>query len=381
MKVLHVISGDLWAGAEVQVFTLLTSLQRQPGIQLTAALMNDGELARRLRDCGVPVNVFPEGQLSAWRIVGGLKQLMREWTPDLVHTHRSKENILGSIANALTGNVPSLRTVHGAPENPPRGIRQLHRQFLAWLDRWCGRNLQHRIIAVSADLARKLGGTYGSTPVVVVENGVDVTAVRAAVRPVSFREQEPRAIHVGIVGRLVRVKRVDLFLESAASLKAQEPQRPWRFHIFGDGPLRAELTAQAVALGVDDVTTFHGHRNDVIACMAALDALIICSDHEGLPMTVLEAVTVGTPVIAHATGGLVSVLQEEPSARLVQEHAVPAYVEATRQLLAAPASKSASHTNDRFSSVRNAAAIRAIYDQLRTVPVTRGASADREYIR
>ena len=364
MKVLHVISGDLWAGAEVQAFTLLTALQRQPDIQLAAALMNDGELARRLRERGIAVTVFPEDRLNAVQILGRLRMLMREWTPDVVHTHRSKENILGSIANAMAHRAPSLRTVHGAPERSPQGIRQLPRRLLDKLDRWCGNVLQQRVIAVSNELAQQLAVQYGEQRVVVVENGVDVESVQAAVRPVEFRTREPQACHIGIVGRLVPVKRVDLFLDMAKVLVDEHPDRRWRFHVFGDGPLRDHLAAQSAALGIAATTTFHGHRSDVIACMAALDALVICSDHEGLPMTVLESVTVGTAIVAHATGGLISVLQGEPNARLVHEHTVHGYADAVCNLLANRSERSTAGINARFSSLRNGSAIRAVYDAL-----------------
>src|SRR5688572_18135302 len=112
MKVLHIISGDLWAGAEVQACTLLTTLHRESQVQVAAALMNEGELARRLRDHGIPVTVFPESTLNAAAIVCGLRKLMTQWRPDVVHTHRIKENILGCIANTFSGNVPSVRSAH-----------------------------------------------------------------------------------------------------------------------------------------------------------------------------------------------------------------------------------------------------------------------------
>jgi L-malate glycosyltransferase len=333
MRVLHVISGDLWAGAEVQAYTLLTTLQGESGIQVAAALMNDGELARRLRERNIPVTLFPEQRLNALQILSGLRRLMLDWQPHVVHTHRTKENILGSIANTLSRNVASVRTVHGANEHPPRGWRRLHKKLLHGLDNFCGRYLQHRIIAVSRDLSQKLAGQFPADKLVVIENGVDVEAVRMQVHPVEFREQEPAARHIGIVGRLVAVKRVDLFLQMARLLVELEPARQWRFHIFGDGPLRATLAAQAVALNLSDIAVFHGHRHDIVACLAALDVVVICSDHEGLPMTLLEALAVGTPVAAHAVGGMTQLLSDSGGGLLVNRHDAAAYANTVQALL------------------------------------------------
>ena len=328
MKVLHVISGDLWAGAEAQACTLLASLQKEPGVEVAAALLNEGELARRLRSHGIPVSLFSERQTGPVRIVCGLRKLIREWQPDVVHTHRFKENILGCVANLLSRNVPSVRTVHGACEHAAGGIGK---RTLRYLDVFCGRHLQQRIIAVSLDLAEKLAHDFPVDKIAVIENGVDVEAVRAQLTPVAFRTNEPTATHVGIVGRLVPVKRVDLFLDVARTLVARDPARQWRFHVFGDGPLRASLVARANA---QDRVTFHGHRDDSIACIAGLDVLVMCSDHEGLPMTLLEALAVGTRLVAHGVGGIPAVIGSRHDCAIVDQHDAEGYATAILKLLA-----------------------------------------------
>jgi glycosyltransferase involved in cell wall biosynthesis len=328
MKVLHVISGDLWAGAEAQACTLLTSLQKEPGVEVAAALLNEGELARRLRAHGIPVTLFAERESGPVQIVCGLRKLIREWRPDVVHTHRFKENILGSVANLLSRNVPSVRTVHGASEHAASSVTK---RTLRYLDVLCGRHLQQRIIAVSADLAQKLARDFPDDKIAVIENGVDVEAVRSQAAPVAFRTAEPAATHVGIVGRLVPVKRVDLFLDVARTLRVRDPARTWQFHVFGDGPLRASLVASTDG---QERITFHGHRDDSIACIAGLDVLVMCSDHEGLPMTLLEALAVGTRIVAHGIGGIPSVLGSRPDCRVVTQHDADGYAAAILDLLA-----------------------------------------------
>lgn len=328
--------------------------------------MNDGELARRLRANGIPVSIFDERQLGPVEILASLRRLMLSWQPDIVHTHRIKENVLGSLANRLAHNVPSLRTVHGASEHQFRGIAQLHKKAFQWLDRWCARHLQQRLIAVSNELAGKLAQHFPQQKIVVIENGVDAEAVLAQLQPVDFRTREPAAVHVGIAGRLVAVKRVDLFLQ-AAQLLLQSAQRNWRFHIFGDGPLRATLSSQAEALQISGATTFHGHREDIVACLGGLDILIMCSDHEGLPMTALEAVVVGTRIAAHAVGGLPDALRGCPGTFLVEAHNAQGYA-AAAEALAGQSSRSANarpHLDDRFSMQSNANSVLSQYLQLR----------------
>lgn len=335
MRVLHVISGDLWAGAEAQACTLLTTLQGMPGIEVAAALMNDGELAARLRACAIPVTLLPESKLGVPAIARGLRALMLSWRPGVVHTHRLKENILGSLVNAASVRVPSLRTVHGAREHSAHGVLRLHKRALLSVERFCGRHFQDRIVAVSNDLARQLAAEYPAKSIVVIENGVDIEAVRAQVRPVELRQSNPGGTHVGLVGRLVPVKRADLFLEMAAALLAAAPHRDWHFHLLGDGPLRARLAERARELAIDARVRFHGHRADSVACMAALDLLVLCSDHEGLPMVLLESLVVGTPVVAHAVGAIPEVVGGCGGGRLVDSHTADAYAAAVVESLGA----------------------------------------------
>lgn len=361
MRVLHIISGDLWAGAEVQAYTLLTTLQREPGVQVAVALLNEGELALRLRNDGIQVTVLPESRLNGFQIILELRRLMRDWKPHLIHTHRTKENVFSSVANRLTHNVPSVRTVHGEPENNPTTLREVHRHLLYAFDLWYTRSAKQIVIAVSKDLATKLSPTFDEKNIVVIENGADFDAIRAQVRPVDSIVAEPNTIHVGIVARLIALKRVDLFLGAACLLREEHPETNWRFHVFGDGPLRDELMGRAKSEDVADVTTFHGHRTDIIACIAALDCLVMCSDHEGLPMTILEAMAVGTSIVAHAVGGLRDALQTYKDCVLVETHTAAAYAKAIRKITQPTYVPTGWKPDGRFSAKSNADSILALY--------------------
>ena len=361
LKVLHVASGDLWAGAEVQAYTLLSALQDFEGIRVAAALLNEGELAERLRARYIEVQIFPESSLNGWSILLELRKLMRVWQPDLVHTHRIKENILGSIANRWSRNAASVRTVHGAGEHMPAA---LHQRVLNYLNDWSGLHLQQKVIAVSQDLAEQLTTHFPREHLVVIENGVDIDAVRAQRGAVEYRASMPNTTHVGIVGRLVPVKRVDIFLDMAAQLRSRNADKMWQFHIFGGGPLQDALMAQAQGLGLAEITTFHGHRRDIIPCIAGLDALVMCSDHEGLPMTILEAMALRTPIVAHAVGGLTAALQGYSPGQLVSRHTATDYAAAVAHIIDAPQASSTEFHLERFSARNNAEAVAQLYAEL-----------------
>jgi len=366
LKVLHVISGDLWAGAEAQAYTLLSTLVRMPGLEVGAALMNEGELARRLREVGVEVCVLDERKLGSVKIFFRLRGLLHDWRPHVVHTHRQKENILGALANRTTRNVPCVRTVHGGAEHAREpGLRGMRRAALDWLDRSCGGSLQQRIILVSRELRTRLGQAFPAGKIVVIENGVDAAALTAQASIAEFRSQEPRCTHVGLVGRLVGVKRVDLFLETAALLQREWSERSWRFHVIGDGPLAGSLHESARASGIADIVTFHGHRADIATCLNSLDALVICSDHEGMPMTALEAAALEVPTVAHAVGGLAEVVAPE---FLVRQHSAAGYRDGVLRALQsdgrAIARRKGRQVLAEYSAEVNAERVRSVYEQL-----------------
>lgn len=344
----------------------MSNLARMPGTHIAAVLLNDGMLAAELRAVGIEVHVIDERHTGAARILLRLLRVLDDWRPDVVHTHRVKENILGAVANRLGPNVPCLRTAHGGNERCNGwGARNLVNRAVSRVDRWCGRMLQQRVVAVSEQLGRDLARSFGASKVIVVENGIDAAAVRSNRGVAEFRANERDVAHIGIVGRLVPVKRVDLFIRMAATLKEGQEGRKCRFHVFGEGPLRSTLEALARRLGVADELTFHGHRKDIATCIGGLDVLVNCSDHEGMPMTALEASALGIPLVAHAVGGLISVVPQE---FLVLRHDAAGYSEGVLCALRVDARsitmKWAASNLEKFSAHRNAHRIRVLYEQL-----------------
>lgn len=214
----------------------------------------------------------------------------------------------------------------------------------------------------------------------MIENGIDVQAVRSERGIPDFRAAEPDATHVGIAGRLVDVKRVDLFVQTAALLLQECPDCRWQFHVFGDGPKRRDLEELAERLHLGNRIIFHGHRQDIGTCVYGLDALVICSDHEGMPMISLEAGALGVPTVAHAVGGLVDVVPEE---FLVSRHDAYGYRDGILRALLTDgrviAARCAVETATRFSAERNAERIRVLYQQVlaeRTERSMTGKKAD-----
>ncbi len=346
LKVLHIASGDLWAGAEVQLFTLVKELHSFPGVTPIVIVLNHGRLEQELRNIGINVTVIKESQLNDIKILLQLINNIRALKPDIIHTHRNKENILGSIAAKLSGNIPTLRTVHGAPEHHPAWFH-LPKRLILFMDWFCGRYLQRQIIAVSDDLAGILEQDYPSNKVHVIKNGIDVELLNRSVKAVeSIPEPGHKIFRIGFAGRLTPVKRVDLFIQTANRLLNIYPELKVSFHIFGEGPLGKELKILSQHLNRDEQVFFEGHCENIHDKVQELDALLITSDHEGLPMILLESMALQTPIVAHAVGGIPDLLDQGNCGILVHEHSPTGYANAIYQLIVEP--------GNRTTIVRNA---------------------------
>jgi L-malate glycosyltransferase len=329
-RVLHVASGDLWAGAEVQIYHVLRALHARPDTIVSAVVLNSGELAKRLQTAGIAVTVLDERTASPLQLLRGILREVRATRAGVVHTHRFKENILGSIAARLSGRALSVRTVHGRPEHA-RGKTFRH-ALARGLDSVTTR-LQVGVVGVSRDLCDYLRAELPRSAVFFVPNGIDTAAVaRVAAEPSPYQRQ-PRW-NVALVGRMVPVKRVDLFLQAAALLSQAQPGN-YRFVIVGDGPLLGEMRALADRLGIAREVDFLGFQSNSLSILKQMDCLVVSSDHEGLPMVVLEALSLGVPIVAHAVGGLPEVLEGVTGQWLVTQHTAQGYATAIAELAAA----------------------------------------------
>lgn len=329
LRALHIASGDLWAGAEVQLFTLAKELQSIPDITVEVLLLNHGKLEQELRAIGIHVTVIDETQLNGIKILFRLISHLHTSSPDIIHTHRLKENILGSIAAYICGNIPSLRTVHGAPE---RSLlwRQPVKIFLYWLDWFCGRFIQKKIISVSENLTELLVNRFPPEKINTIENGVDLKTINKYAEKTNATSEiiQNDCFKVGIVGRLVPIKRVDIFIRTARYILDYYPEYTVEFHIYGDGPLRNELVQLSHKLNTDSIVYFEGHCNNILEELGTIDALLMTSDHEGLPMILLEAMATKTAVISHAVGGIPNLLNHGTCGTLISENTPSHYAEA-----------------------------------------------------
>ena len=327
IRVMRIIARLNVGGPAIHV-TLLTARLCPPDFTSTLVAghigPHEGDMAYLAEQNGIePVYVAELGRsLSPLRDVVTLVKLwrlMRRERPDVVHTHTAKAGFVGRIAAWLAGVPVRVHTFHGHVFHGYFSPTKT-RLFL-WLERFNAR-ISARLITLTTGLRDELAGTYRIAPpdhFAVVPLGLDLEPFAQTQRGLgAFRAQfdiPPDAPLIGIVGRLVPIKNHGLFLEAARQLREQRPDI--HFAIIGDGEERAAIEQQVDALGLRDAVTFTGWLNDLKPAYSDLDALVISSRNEGTPVSLIEALAAGVPVVSTAVGGVPDLLEDGALGRLV----------------------------------------------------------------
>lgn len=317
MKVCHVAMGDLWAGAEVQLLALMTYLVRMHDFEWSVVLFNEGRLADELRKLPLSLTVIPEKHHGPLALASRLAKVFRQFRPDVVHTHKYKDSILGSIVARYMRVPHVVRAVHGMPE-PFTGLRNVKMAGYTIADRFVTGWLVDKVIAVSFDIEKVLLRTYGSNRVVCIHNGIDLETVRVTAHKEDKRKEwniDVKAILIGTVGRLVPVKGHNILLEAFRILCQRHHNV--RLIFVGDGPLRGHLEAEAKRLDLDQSVIFSGHQEQSYDFINMMDIFVLPSLHEGIPMVLLEAFALKRPIIASRVGGIPEVVSHGHSGILV----------------------------------------------------------------
>jgi glycosyltransferase involved in cell wall biosynthesis len=242
-----------------------------------------------------------------------------------MHAHSSKAGVLTRLAAAVRRRTHlCIFTPHGWSFWAARGSeRRIYRLLERLAARWC------RTILVVSDYERAAGLAAGigrAQQYRVVRNGVDLERFSSQPRPVAGR--------IVALGRLAPQKRPDLAVRAFAELRAEHPAA--ELHFVGDGPLRGEVEQLVEALGLQGAIKLVGQRDDVSALLAQAACLLLASDYEGCPFSVLEAMAAGVPVVATSVGGVPELVEDGVTGRLVAAKSARALASAVSELLSAP---------------------------------------------
>ena len=336
ISVCHIASGDRWAGAEVQVAMLLRKLARDPRLQLCAILLNEGRLADEVRACSIPLCVIPESRFSFPWIFIRAARFLRPHSAQVLHAHRYKENLLAFLLARRLGIPVTVRSQHGLPE-PFTGWRHAKQRLLQILDHAVARHATDAVISVSQEMGRRLARIIPAERLFVIHNAIAADEVHSTLSPQEAKERlgfPPDSWLLGAVGRLDRIKRLDLLVAAAPAIRAAFPGA--QFALVGEGEEEPRLRRMVQAQRLQDSFHFLGQREDIYDVLPAIDILILCSDHEGLPTVLLEALQLGVPVVGRRVGGVPEVVQDGVTGLLIDSGDSQLLAEACLRLLRDP---------------------------------------------
>jgi glycosyltransferase involved in cell wall biosynthesis len=380
LKVVRVIARLNIGGPAIHVTNLCAGLDplRFESILVTGTENpGEGSLLDLARAQGVEPVVIPEivGELSInqrdLRGLLALYRLMRREQPHLVHTHTAKAGVLGRLAARLARVPVVVHTYHGHVLHGYYGAAQ------SWMLRRMEQALacvSDRLVAVSEQVKRDLVGyrVASSHKISVIPLGLELKPLldSRANRGQLRRELgvAPDAPLVGIVGRIFPIKNHRLFLEAAARVVAELPGA--RFVVVGDGVLRPATEEQARALGIADRVFFTGWRRDLPRIYPDLDVLVVSSNNEGTPVSAIEAMAPGCPVVATRVGGLPDLVADGETGCLVPSGDAPALAAAVARLLRhtdlrlALGGAARTSVADRFAVDRLVRDVEGLYDEL-----------------
>lgn len=298
-------------------------------------------------------------------------KLIRRLKPAILHTYNLAA-IEYHVMAAMAGVPVRLHAEHGRDATDPHGKNRKHNALRRMIA-----PLLHRFIPVSADLQHWLQHVVHipARKLQLVPNGVDTE--RFTARPEHCTTQSPfpfppDSIVLGTVGRLQAVKDHHCLIDAFAQLRTLVPELAHRLRlvIVGDGPCSAALHQQVQALELHDVVWLPGARDDIALLMRHLSVFVMSSIAEGTPVTILEAMASGLPVVATRVGGIPEVVQPGHTGLLVDAQDALALANAMATYCVQPtlAKQHGAHGRARveahFSIKTTVATYLALYDQL-----------------
>lgn len=273
-----------------------------------------------------------------------LRKVIRRERPDVLHTHTAKAGSVGRAAALLAGRRRPRLVVHTFHGHVLAGYFSPRKErFFAATERFLARHTDV-LVAVSEEVRRDLleRGIGRPDQIRVIPLGFDLSRFdlapdeRARVGGRMRRELGVplEAPLVTVAARMVPIKRLDVFLDAARTIAEERPDA--HFCLAGDGELHDELLGHPAGRALRSRLTWPGFVRDTPGLYAASDAVMLTSDNEGTPVSLIEALASGVPVVATDVGGVPTVVRHEETGLLAPRADVPGLAAAGLRLLGDP---------------------------------------------
>lgn len=303
MKVAYVITLPDLGGAQSHVYELMKNMRAMYQVIPVLVTGKKGWLTEQAQHLGIETYIIPDmvreiSPTHDWKANRELQNLFRKIHPDLIHCHSSKAGILGRWAARQCG-IPSVFTAHGwaFTDGVPEIKRKIYRLIEKIAGKWC-----KKIICVS-EYDRNLA--LREIPqlkdkLVTVHNCIPDTIFQKKWN--QFNDTKEKTLEIVTVARFSPPKKILETLDVVNNAVHQGIKLHLTF--IGNGPLFDQAVSQANAIGIENHVTFLGARTDVEKLLPNYDLFLLLTNWEGFPISIIEAMRAGLPVMASDVGGV-----------------------------------------------------------------------------
>lgn len=309
--ILYLIYGFRIGGAERHLLDLCKGLDRRRFRPEIIYFHRDEQMLDEFRQAGIPCSIFPAaaGELCCAEIYG-LSRIIKKLSPDIVHVHLFHASRFGAMAAYIAGMKRIVRTKHNVSDPEAR----LGKKDRIW--RTLYPLMLERTVAVSKAIAREIDSPY------VIYNGVDTDYFDSGAIDENYRKECVKEFQVegnpviGIAARLTKQKGHTVLIRAFSQLLGDWPDA--RLLIAGDGEERSTLENLTGDLGLCERVSFLGSIRNVREFLSILDLFVHPSLFEGLGIAVIEAMSMGLPIVASKVDGLAELISDGVEGLLVE---------------------------------------------------------------
>lgn len=305
MKIVQVMPDFGLAGAETMVENLSCGLAAEGCDVLVISFFDlHTAITERIENRGIKIKYLGKKRGFDPSIISKMRKIIKAYQPDVIHTHRY---VLPYAFLASMGfKAKRVHTVHNVAQKEQTKVGKN-------INRVLFRYFNVVPVALSKEIQRTIQEVYGlpDNRIPVVFNGIDLS--RCIVKESYARKDTFTVLHIG---RFMDVKNHELLLRSFARFKGQHSDA--RLQLLGDGELKENMMQLAGQLNITDAVEFAGLQSNVYPWLHNADVFILPSKFEGMPMTLIEAMGTGLPIIASNVGGIPDMLSSQKEALLIE---------------------------------------------------------------
>jgi len=333
LRIAQIIDNLIVGGAQKLLVTL-ASQAHATALDVTIislSLNNDRMILDELSRLGIKVVIHPAGHLLDPRRAFRLTRFLSSQDFDLAQCHLTYANIIGTLCAKLAG-LPVINTLHSVAD-----VLQEFPPMIGVLEIWTTRLLANRIVAVGETIRGSFQTRLGDRLIDVIPNVVLAPRKIADAERVNLRKElvgDPTKTILISVGRFVPAKGYEDLILAMSTLASSHPNIV--LLLVGDGPLFESIRNLVSKSGLEKNVLPLGMRDDIPSLLAASDLYVSSSHWEGLPLTILEAMMAGLPIIATDVGDIPSVVTADIGI-VIPPHQPGSIAEAVTKLLDEPA--------------------------------------------